>query len=138
MTKTSFTNTEPDFPYQSSELSKALGVPDSPLVHLAITTLADRLLPIAEAAFGDIRRPRIQSLRAASYAVLMCETFNCAEVRFRSSLELPVSQEEIDSASGNERTNWLAKAAAQLQAEGVDLGSYVRVQASPYGWRTQS
>ena len=138
MTKTKFTDMEPGFPYQSSELTKELGVPDSPLVHLAISTLAERLLPIVEAAFSDTRMQRIQALRAASYAVLMHETFNCAEVRLRSSLELPVSQEEFDAATGNERTNWLAKAAAQLQAEGVDLGSYVRVQASPYGWRTQS
>lgn len=138
MTKTKFTDTEPSFPYQSSELTKELGVPDSPLVHLAISTLAERLLPIVEAAFSDTRMQRIQALRAASYAVLMHETFNCAEVRLRSSLELPVSQEEFDAATGNERTNWLAKASAQLQAEGVDLGSYVRVQASPYGWRTQS
>lgn len=138
MTKTKFTDTEPGFPYQSSELSKELGVPDSPLVHLAISSLAERLLPIAEAASSDTRIQRIQALRAASYAVLMHETFTCTEVRMRSSLELPVSKEEFDAASGNERTNWLAEASAQLQAEGVDLGSYVRVQASPYGWRTQS
>lgn len=138
MTKTKFTDMEPGFPYQSSELSKELGVPDSPLVHLAISSLAERLLPIAEAVSSDTRIQRIQALRAASYAVLMHETFTLTEVRFRSSLELPVSQEEIEAAIGNERTNWLAKAAAQLHAEGVELGSYVRVQASPYGWRTQS
>jgi hypothetical protein len=138
MTKTIFTNTEPDFPYQSSELTKEIGVPDSPLVHLAISSLAEQLLPIAEGASSDARIQRIQALRAASYAVLMHHTLAFTDVRFRSSLELPVSQEEIESVSGNERTNWLAKASAQLQAEGVDLGSYVRVQASPYGWRTQS
>ena len=138
MTKTIFTNPEPDFPYHSSELTKELGVPDSPLVHLAISSLAEQLLPIAEGASSDARIQRIQALRAASYAVLMHHTLAFTDVRFRASLELPVSQEEIDSVSGNERTNWLAKASAQLQAEGVDLGSYVRVQASPYGWRTQS
>lgn len=138
MNKTKFTDKEPSFPYQSSELTKELGVPDSPLVHLAISSLADRLLPIAEAALSDTRTQRIQALRAASYAVLMHHTLAFADVRFRASLQLPVSQEDIDSASGNERTNWLAKAVAQLQAEGVDLGSYVRVQASPYGWQTES
>jgi|GEM_PF-4015428 len=138
MTKTIFTDIEPAFPYQSSELSKELGVPDSPLVHLAISSLAERLLPTAETAFSDPRMQRIQALRAASYAVLMHHTLAFTDVRFRASLELPVSQEEVDSATGNEKTNWLAKASAQLQAEGVDLGSYVRVQPSPYGWRTQS
>jgi hypothetical protein len=138
MSKTKFTDMEPGFPYQSSELSKELGVPDSPLIHLAISSLAEQLLPIAEVTSSDARMQRTQVLRAASYAVLMHHTLAFTEARFRSSLELPVSQEEIDSVSGNERTNWLAKASAQLQAEGVDLGSYVRVQASPYGWRTQS
>jgi hypothetical protein len=138
MAKTKFTDMEPGFPYQSSELTKELGVPDSPLVHLAISSLAERLLPTAETALSDTRMQRIQALRAASYAVLMHETFMLTDVRFRASLELPVSQEEIESASGNERTNWLAQASDQLRAEGVDLGSYVRVQASPYGWQTQS
>ena len=138
MNKTKFTDMEPGFPYQSSELTKALGVPDSPLVHLAICSLAERLLPIAEAACADPRIQRSEALRAASYAVLMHHTFISAEVRLRSSLGLPISQEKIDEASGHESTNWLAEASAQLLAEGVDLGSYVRVQASPYGWRTQS
>lgn len=74
MSKMIFTDIEPDFPYQSSELSKELGVPDSPLVHLAISSLAERLLPTAETAFSDTRIQRIQALRSASYAVLMCET----------------------------------------------------------------
>src|ERR1035437_5092155 len=135
MTKTKFTDMEPSFPYQSSELTKELGVPDSPLVHLAISSLAERLLPVAEAASSDTRIQRIQALRAASYAVLMHHTFAFTDVRLRASLELPVSQEEFDAASGNERPNWLAHASAQVQAEGGDLGAYVRVQASPYGGR---
>lgn len=138
MTKTKFTDMEPSFPYQSSELSKELGVPDSPLVHLAISSLAERLLPTAETAFSDPHTQRIQALRAASYAVLMHHTLAFTDLRFRASLELPVSQEEIDATSGNERTNWLAQASAKLQVEGVDLDSYVRVRPSPYGWITQS
>lgn len=129
---------EPSFSYQSSELTKELGVPDSPLVLLAIGSVAEQLLPIAVAAFSDTRMQRTQALRAASDVVSIHHTLAFTDVRFRASLELPVSQEEIDSASGNERTNWLAKASAQLQAEGVDLGSYVRVQASLNGWQTQS
>ena len=137
MTKTIFTDIEPVFPYQSSELSKELGVPDSPLVHLAISSLAERLLPITEVALSNPRHQRIKALRAASYAVLMNETFKCTEVQLRFDLELPVSKEEFDAASGTERTNWLAEASAQLKAEGIDIDSYVRVLASRYGWRTQ-
>lgn len=65
MTKTIFTDIEPAFPYQSFELSNELGVPDSPLVHLTISSLAEQLLPTAEAALSETRMQRIQALRAA-------------------------------------------------------------------------
>ena len=138
MTETKFTDIEPAFPYKSSELKQLLQVPDSPLVHLAITSLAEQLLSIAEAASCDSRILRIEVLREASYAVLMHHTFVLAELRLRASLELPISQEVTDAASANERTNWLAQAFAQLRTEGVDLSSYPNFQASPYGWRTPS
>jgi hypothetical protein len=43
-----FTDANPTFPYQSSEATSQLGIPDSPEIHLAITMLAERLIPLVE------------------------------------------------------------------------------------------
>src|SRR5438105_2843762 len=40
----SFTDAQPDFPYQSSEARRQLGLPEAPEIHLAVTALAEPLL----------------------------------------------------------------------------------------------
>lgn len=66
----SFTNPKPEFPFQSSEARTQLGIPDSPEIHLAITSLAEEMLKIANESAREMRVVRITTLRSASRAAL--------------------------------------------------------------------
>jgi len=130
-----FTDANPTFPYQSSEARRQLGIPDSPEIHLAITGLAERLIPLAEGASKSDAVLRITALRTASAAVLFRYPFEMVVLRFRVSLDLPVDQDEIDAAAKLTPTDWLGQAVQQLRMEGVEIAPNFGKQASHYGWR---
>lgn len=130
-----FTDANPTFPYQSSEARSELGIPDSPEIHLAITGLAERLIPLAEGASKSDAAIRIAALRTASGAVLFRYPFEMVVIRFRVNLGLPVDQNDIDAAAKLAPTDWLGQAAQHLRMEGVETAQNFGKQASPYGWR---
>ena len=133
-TTTVFTDVTPTFPYQSGEAREHLGIPDSPEVHLAITSLAERLLLITEQAFCEIPIKRITALRTASGAVLMSLPFECVELKLRVVLNLPADHDVADESYRTRRTDWLGQAVERLRSEGILVNPDFRKQASPYGW----
>jgi hypothetical protein len=132
--KNSFTDPLPAFAYQSSEARRELGIPDSPAIHLAITALAERLIPLAQGASASVAVVRIGALRCASYGTLMCLPFECVVFRYQTRLELPADKDSSDAAYNAGRTDWLELAAAQLRNEGIDVPATVAGQRSRYGW----
>ncbi|MEI8157098.1 MAG: hypothetical protein WCH60_09550 [Burkholderiales bacterium] len=130
-----FTDANPTFPYQSSEASYELGIPDSPEIHLAITGLAERLIPLAEGASKSDVGIRMTALRTASGAVLFRRPFEMVVLHFRVILDLPFEQDDIDAAAKLAPIDWLGQAVQQLRMEGVEIASDFGKQASHYGWR---
>lgn len=133
----SFSDPNPEFPYQSSEAAMQLGLPDSPEIHLAVTTVASLLLPIASLTSLDIKQQRVAVLRVASGAVLFGWSLTSAEQMARVHLNLPILEGCTlpQSRMINEK-DWLAEAANRLCDEGVAIKSGVQRQRSNYGWRS--
>jgi hypothetical protein len=132
--KTSFTDAAPSFPYQSSEATKQLGIPDSPEVHLAITHLADKLLLAVRDIECELWKKRITALRRASGAVLFGYSFERASLEVRQDLGLEANAEiwaRVEKVNG---CDWLGKAAEMLRDVGVAVDSRFRKQATFYGW----
>ena len=132
----SFTSSNPAFPYESSFAREQLGIPDAPEIHLAITGLAELLLPLAQASKLDERLQRIQVLRVASSAVLFGWPLSTAQEEARAHLDLPPVHGGMRPKPWvtNEK-NWLAETASQLGKEGVVVNPRFQYQRSNYGWR---
>lgn len=130
-----FTDANPTFPYQSSEATSQLGIPDSPEIHLAITRLAERLIGLAEGTTLSDSNIRITALRTASGAVLFSYPFDVVVTLFRTKLGLHIDQDASDKVGTSEREDWLGQAVQYLRAEGVEIPTSFGKQVSNYGWR---
>lgn len=122
------------FPHYSEEARSQLGLPDSPVLHLAITKLADELMPFAEGAKVEARIIRITALRTASGAVREYLPLECAIYTFRTTLELPADPAASKEAYRTVRRNWMREAKAAIEAEGLDPGPNAVRMATAYGW----
>ena len=130
-----FTDANPTFPYQSSEATSQLGIPDSPEIHLAITRLAERLIALAEGTTLSDSNIRIPALRTASEGVLFSYPFEVVATLFRTKLDLHIDQDASDRVGPSEREDWLGQAVQFLRAEGVEIPPGFGKQVSNYGWR---
>jgi hypothetical protein len=132
----SFTDATLRFPYQSSMVSEHVGGPESPEIHLAISTVAELLLPVCEESKAEKRLQRIVAVRVASAAVLFGWPLPAAEQDLRSQLGLALKPKPHLPASriSNEK-DWLAEAADRLRGEGVAVTPGFQRQRSNYGWR---
>lgn len=124
------------FPFFSQEARSTLGLPDSPAIHLAVTSLAERLGAFAEGTHLDLRAIRITALRTASRAVLEELPFEQVVFDFQTSLGLPGDQAAAEEAYRTTRTDWLGQAVAKIEAMGLSAGLDARRMATPYGWNT--
>lgn len=129
-----YSSPDPEFPCQSREASSQLGIPDSPVIHLAITELASQLLQYTEGSPLEHWQIRIAALRAASGAVLFGRSFDEAEFHLRIATDLPVPSVIPEEVMLAPRRDWLAEAAARLRAEGMNVPHAYQRQRSPYGW----
>ena len=132
-----FTDTNPSFPYQSSEATRHLGIPDSPAIHLAITQLAELLLALSTTQDEVSEVVRITALRCASYGALMKHSFETVVFRFGIYMDLPPDEAARDRAEKATPIDWLSQAVSQLESEGIAVPSGIRQQATPYGWRAE-
>lgn len=129
-----FTDTEPTFPYESSEARRQLGLPDSSEIHLAVTELAVQLLQIAETADTDPAVRRIAALRTASGAVLFGWPLPTAELELRTSLGMPPNSAAPARYRIHEGMDWLGLAVNRLREEGVHIAPGYQRQRSDFGW----
>jgi hypothetical protein len=130
----SFTSSDPSFAYESREARKALGIPNRPEVHLAVTDLAEKLLAIAATSNLDQAQQRIAALRVASGAVIFGWPLRLVEIELRSKLDLPVETEERPTYYVSNEKDWLSEAVARLREEGVVVRPDFQKQRSNYGW----
>lgn len=130
-----FTDARPLFPYASSEARAGLGIPDVPVIHLAITQLAERLMLMTIDRGDSKESVRILALRCASYGVLMKLPIEAVEMRFLTYVDLPTSPDAFDRAQEAAPVDWLGDAMACLgTGQGATVNS-VRQLATPYGWK---
>jgi len=125
---------EPDFLHYSAEARSLLGLPDSPVIHLAVTRLVDMLLPHSEGAPLSQRAVRITAFRSASGGALESLPFECVVGEFRSTLNLPADMEASEIAYRTKRTDWLGQARDDIVAAGGDPGRNAHRMATRYGW----
>lgn len=137
MTPNSFTDSEPAFPYRSSEARSRLGLPESPAIHLAVTDLAEQLLPLAAGASASVEDVRIRGLHSASGGALFSRPFEVVRADFLWMLDLADELEAASAACRGKRTDWLGQAVARLRAEGIEVPPTVGRQRSRYGWLPQ-
>lgn len=123
-------------PYLWPEFSRQLGIPDSPVVHLAIRTVAKRLMDSQGAECCDQEAAQIAAMRSASRAVLESESFDLAKLRFRLAMNLPTDVEQEARAAEAPKSDWLKMARDTILAEGGDPGPDPHQLASRYGWGT--
>lgn len=133
--KISFTDTEPAFPYQSTEARQQLHIPDSPEIHLAITSLAERLLQAIQDLEYDPRLKRIAALRCASGAVLFSYPLELATLQMLTRCDVDVGEEAWAKASNLGYTDWLGHAVERLRREGMTVAPAYKQQVSIYGWK---
>lgn len=124
----------PRFPHHNLEASSLLGLPDSPTIHLAVTTVRDMLIALVEGLPHDERAARITAWRQASGAVLESLPIECAAMHFLSIVGLQFDQEAAELAYATKRTDWLSLAHEQIRASGLHPGPSVQRAATPYGW----
>ena len=131
-----FASSHPSFPYESVLARKQLGIPDSSEIHLAITTVAVKILPTVRSSSLAEDAQITMALRVASGAVLFGWPAEeaIAEARFR--LNLPYEPDALPEHCITNRKDWLAEAAAQLVREGVAVSPRFQRQRSNYGWVT--
>jgi hypothetical protein len=123
-----FTDVKPSFPHQSSEAKRQLGIPDRPALHLAITSLAERLLLLASGSAMSERNVRITALHMGSEGVLMSLPWECIVFLFCERVGLPGDQAASDQAYHSHQTNWLKMATERLSNEGFAAGSKIDLQ----------
>src|SRR5438105_6726310 len=128
----SFTDAQPDFPYQSSEARRQLGLPEAPEIHLAVTALAEQLLSVAALAHVDPARRRISALRVASGAVLFGLPLLAAERELMQRLELPDVEGPDPVVWIHQGKDWLSEAVERLRAEGIAVADGFQCQRSNY------
>ena len=131
-------NDGPQFLHHSVEASRLLCLPNSPILHLAVTTVVARLLALPHQSSQSAEAVRITAFRVASGTVLECLPFECAAATFLSTLidAAEPDFEASDLAYRSKRTNWLSEARAAIVAEGADPGPYARPWATRYGWNS--
>lgn len=118
----------------ASEAVKSLGLPDSPVIHLSIHTVAGLLRPLESRSLRDARSTCIARFRVASSTVLEGLPIEHARYEFLSRVGVEGDSTEADEAYRTRRTDWLGQAKEQLAAQGLDTGPDARPMATRYGW----
>ena len=129
-----FTDAVPRFPYCSTEASEKLGIPSEPVIHLAITDLAGRLLSLPVLPCLPADKLRIVALRCASEGVLKNSAWERIEADFRSWDHGPELETVCPIVSEQTEHNWLEKAAERLNKEGIQVDEHYRRWRTRYGW----
>lgn len=128
------TANRPDFHDYSGEAMQTLGLPDSPVIHLAIRTVAELLQPLDAGSLEDARSTCIDRFGVSSGTVL--ESLPIEWARHQFLLRIGVDSDGFDSEDSmrTTRTDWLGQAKVSLEARGADPGPDAKRMATRYGW----
>lgn len=124
------------FLHHNIEASRQLGLPDSPILHLAISNLADRLLALPHHSSLRVEQVHVTALRVASQAALEGLPFEWVEADFLSRLHTAAESDWLaaEAARRTKRTDWLGQAKATIRSNGMDPGPDAWQMATRYGW----
>jgi len=120
--------------HESEEAMRALGLPNSPAIHLAICTVAELLQPLDATCSGSSRDKCLVRFRAASHAVREGLPIEYSRLQYLWRFGTDITHDTAEVAVRLPRTDWLGQARAALEAIGVDPGPDAQKMATPYGW----
>ncbi|MEW6099100.1 MAG: hypothetical protein AB1666_07930 [Pseudomonadota bacterium] len=130
----SFPRGEPKFPHHNEAFTRQLGLPDSPVIHLAVQTVMDKLLAEFEEPRRSDDKVRIAAMRTASGAVLMHRPFVYARTYLKEILDGPADWDSVQDEIVAPAPDWLGEARAAMLAAGEDPGPDARRMATLWGW----
>lgn len=130
----SFPRSEPAFPHHNEAFTRQLGLPDSPVIHLAVQTVMERLLAELEESRRSEDRVRIAAMRTASGTVLMRRPFVYARTYLKEIIDGPADWDSVQDEVVAPGPDWLGEARAAMLARGEDPGPDARRIATRWGW----
>lgn len=122
------------FLHHNLKASKHLGLPDSPVIHLAVSNVVSLLMPNATGTRLSDEQAEVQALRTASRTVLESLPIECAVEMFKERLDLPMGAELMERMYRSVRTDWLLSAKNAILEAGEHTGPDVSRSATRYGW----
>lgn len=126
------------FLHHNLKASSQLGLPDSPVIHLAVTQVANLLLPHAAGTHLSEEQAYVQALRAASGTVLEYLPIEYAIEIFKERVGLSMDDEVAERMYRSHRTNWLRQAKNAILDAGEHPGPDTSRSATRYGWQMPS
>ncbi|WP_062195732.1 hypothetical protein [Caldimonas taiwanensis] len=130
----SFPPGEPEFPHHNEAFTRQLGLPDSPVIHLAVQIVMERLLAELEEPRRGDDQVRIAAMRTASGTVLMRRPFVYARTYLKEILDGPADWASVRNEIVAPGPDWLGEARAAMLAAGEDPGPEARRMATRWGW----
>lgn len=126
------------FLHHNLKASSQLGLPDSPVIHLAVTQVASLLLPQAAGTHLSEEQAYVQALRAASGTVLEHLPIEYAVEIFKERVGLAMDVGVAQRMHRSHRTNWLLQAKNAILEAGEHPGPDTSQSATRYGWQMPS
>jgi hypothetical protein len=113
----------------------SMGLPDSPVIREAITTIAGLLRPLSTHSTSSPLHDCIQRFRWASHAALGHWPIEYVRLQYLSRCDMEIDPVEADAVLEIPGTDWLGQAKAALEVRGIlDTGPDAKKMASRYGW----
>ena len=124
--------------HDMQEAMRALVLPDSPMIHLAIGTVAELLQPLDANCSVSARDKCFVRCQVASRAVRTGWPIEFCRQEYFSRVGSGFDQGAADAALLLPRTDWFGQAKASLEAIGVDPGADAQQMAARYEWKRDS
>ena len=114
-----------------------MGLPDSPVILEAISTIAGLLRPLSKHSTCSPLHECIQRFRVASGAALDRKPIELVRLEYLTHCDVEFDPADAGAALSLPGTDWLGQAKAALEARGVsDTGPDAKKMATRYGWRS--
>lgn len=114
------------------------GALPTPVIDLAISTIAELLQPLDAHWNGFTRDKCIIRVRVASGTALEALPIEVARIECLWQFGIKTDRESVEAARRRPRTDWLGQAKQALEAIGVDPGPDSKCMATRYGWNTHA
>lgn len=121
--------------HDMQEAMRSLVLPDSPMIHLAISTVAEMLQSLDANCPTSARDKCFVRCVVAARAVRAGWPIEICRQEYFSSVGSGFDQHAADAALLLPRTDWFGQAKAALEKIGIDPGANARQIAAHYGWK---